>query len=115
MSGAGLCHLRGFLALGDVLRLHALPALGYLVGDLLTLFEGPEPGALYIRVVDENVPAPVIRGDEAVAPVLAEPRYRSLNPVLEPTFPFLRFHRYKSRPLVVARFGNTPRQLGVGR
>jgi hypothetical protein len=42
----------------DVLRLHALPALGHLVGDCLALFKGPESGTLYVGVVDENVPAP---------------------------------------------------------
>ena len=42
-------HLDG----GDVLRLHALLALGRLVGDLLALFEGLEPAATYSGVVHE--------------------------------------------------------------
>ena len=69
-------HLRGLLCFGDVLGLQALPALGYLVGDLLTLFEGPEPGALYAGVVHEDVLAAVVGGDEAVALLLAEPANR---------------------------------------
>jgi hypothetical protein len=63
--------------LGDVLRLQALPAFGYLVADLLALVEGLEPAALYAGVVDEEILAPLIRGDEAVALLLAEPLYRS--------------------------------------
>jgi hypothetical protein len=78
-------HLRGFLGLADVLRLHAFPALGYLVGNPLALFKGAEPGALYVGVVDENVSAPVVRGDEAVTPFLAESLDCSLSHLLEPT------------------------------
>jgi hypothetical protein len=70
------------------LRLHTLPDLGYLVGDLLALLKGPEPGALYVGVVDENVPAPVVRGDEGVALLLVELPNRSLGYVLEPAFLF---------------------------
>jgi hypothetical protein len=66
------CHLRKFLSLGDVLRLQSFPVLRHLVGDLLALFEGPETGTLYVGIVDENVPAPVVRGDEAVALLLVE-------------------------------------------
>ena len=80
-------HLRGFLGPGDVLRLHTLPDLGRLVGDLLALLEGPESGTLYVGVVDENVPAAVVRGDEAVALLLAEVANFSLGHMLEPTFP----------------------------
>ena len=79
-------HLRGFLGLGDVLRLQALLALSYLIGDLLALFEGPKPGAFYIGVVDENVPATVVRGDEGVALLFVELPNRSLGHVLEPAF-----------------------------
>ncbi len=68
------CPRHGLLCFGDVLGLHALPALGYLVGHLLTLFEGLEPSTFNVGVVDENVPAPVVRGDEAVAfPAIAGP------------------------------------------
>jgi hypothetical protein len=63
---------------------HALPALGYLVGDLLALLKGPKPGVLYVGVVDENVPAPVVRGDEALALLLVEVANRSLGHMLEP-------------------------------
>jgi hypothetical protein len=47
---------------GNVLRLHALLALGRLVGDLLAFREGLEPAALYAGVVDEQVLAPLRPG-----------------------------------------------------
>jgi hypothetical protein len=67
------------------------------------------------KVFDEDRFALTERGDETIAPVLAEPLYRSLSHVLEPTSPVLGFHRYKSRPLVLTRFGNTLGKLSVGR
>ena len=112
---AGPRHRRGLLCLGDVLRLHTLRALGRLVGDLLALFKGPEPGTLYVGVMDENVPAPVVRGDEAVALLLVEPANCSLGHMLEPAFLLLGPTAIKSRPLVPTRFGDTPRKLEVGR
>src|SRR3712207_1339865 len=71
---------------GDVLRLHALPALGRLVGDLLALLEGLEAGALYAVVVHEEVRASVVRGDKAVALLVAEPLHRSLGHFWDPPF-----------------------------
>jgi hypothetical protein len=41
------------LSLGDVLRLHALPALGRLVGDLAALLKRLEAVADYTAVVDK--------------------------------------------------------------
>jgi len=64
---------------GDVVRLHALLALGRLVGDLGTLVEGLEAAPGYTRMVDEEVFATLIRGDEAVALLVAEPLNRSLG------------------------------------
>jgi hypothetical protein len=71
------------LGRGDVLGLHALVALGRLVGDLGALFEGPEPAAAYPAVVHEEVFATFVRGDEAVALLVVEPLDRSLGHVLE--------------------------------
>ena len=99
--------------LGDVLSLHALPVLGHLVGDLLTFLKRSEPGTLYVRVADEDVPTPVGGGDEAVAFLLVEQAKRSLGRMLEPAFlcwgstatkkpPFLcgrRFHQNKTQVL----------------
>jgi len=81
-------HLRGSLGVGNVLRLHTLPALGHLVTDPLALFEGPDSGTLYVGVVDENVPAPVVRGDKGVALLLVELPENSLGHMPEPTFLF---------------------------
>ena len=69
--------------LSEVLSLHALPMLGHLVVDFLTFLKGPEPSALYIGVVDEDVPAPMVGGDEAVAFFLVEPANRSLGHMQE--------------------------------
>jgi hypothetical protein len=71
----------------------------HLVGDLLVLLKGPEPGTLYVGVVDENVPAPVVRGDEAVALLPAEPLDRSLDHMLEPAFLFWGSTATKKPPL----------------
>src|SRR5215217_8775898 len=73
----------------NVLGLRPLPALAYLVGDLLALLEGPEPAALYGGVVDEDVLTTVVRGDEAVALLGAEPLYCSLGHQSVPAFPLL--------------------------
>jgi hypothetical protein len=72
----------------DVLRLHALSALGRLVGDLLALFEGLEPATTYTAVVYEEVVSTVVGGDEAVALLVVEPLDRSLGHVPEPAFLF---------------------------
>jgi hypothetical protein len=71
---------------GDVLRLHALLALGSLVGDLLAFFEGPEPAACYPAEVHEEVFATLIGGDEAVALLVVEPLDRSLGHIPKPAF-----------------------------
>src|SRR5215216_2345061 len=74
------------LGLGDVLRLHTLPALNRLVGDLLALLEGLVAVADYTGVVNEEVLATLTRGDEAVALILAEPLHCSLSHILGPPF-----------------------------
>src|SRR5215217_9023743 len=71
---------------GDVIRLHTLPALGRLVAHLGALLEGLEPGALYTVVVNEEILTPVVRGDEAVALLVAEPLHRSLGHFWDPPF-----------------------------
>jgi hypothetical protein len=71
---------------GDVLRLYALLATSRLVGDLGAFFEGLKPAAYYRAVVHEEIIAPVVRGDEAVAFIAVEPLDRSLGHVLEPAF-----------------------------
>src|SRR5215216_3287805 len=70
----------------NVLRLHSLTPLGRLVRYLGALVEGLEALACYARVVHEEVLTPVVRGDEAVALLVAEPLYRSLGHMPEPTF-----------------------------
>src|SRR5215216_4566762 len=74
------------LSVSDVLCLHPLPALGRLVGHLGALFERLEPFARYACVVNEEILAPIIRGDKAVALLVAEPLNRSLGHIPEPTF-----------------------------
>src|SRR5215210_1802309 len=86
-----------FLDGGDVLRLHPLPALGRLVGDLGALFEGLEPVARYAAVVHEEILTPIIRGDEPVPLVVVEPLNRSLGHVLEPLFLVPGLYQIKSR------------------
>src|ERR671921_563911 len=71
---------------GDVLRLHALPALRRLVGDLLAFFKRLESAATYPTVMHEEVFATLIRGDKAVALILVEPLDCSLGHILKPTF-----------------------------
>jgi hypothetical protein len=106
------CKVRGCLHFGDVLRLHALPALGYLVGDLLALCKGPKPGTLYIGVVDKNVSAPVVWGEEAVAFLLVEPPNCSLGHMLVPAFLCQGLHRNKEAALSSGRrFGRDKSHL----
>src|SRR5829696_4270011 len=71
---------------GDVIRLQTFPALGSLVGDLGTLIEALEAVAGYARVVHENVLTTLLRSDEAVAFIIAEPLYRSLGHIWSPPF-----------------------------
>src|SRR5215212_727410 len=71
----------GRLDSGDVIPLHALLALGRLVGDLGALVEALEAVAGYTRMVDEEVLATLVGGDEAVAFIVVEPLYRSLGHV----------------------------------
>src|SRR4028118_1669730 len=70
----------------DILRLHPLTSLGRLVGDLGTLVEGLEALAGYAGVVHEEILAPIIRGDKAVALLVAEPLHCSLGHNQAPTF-----------------------------
>src|SRR5215203_4012100 len=70
----------------NVLRLHSLTPLGRLVRHLGALVESLEALACYARVVHEEVLAPVVGGDEAVALLVAETLYRSLGHIPEPTF-----------------------------
>src|SRR3954469_5220481 len=65
------------LDLLDVDRLRALVARLLLVGDLRALGQGAEAAARDRGVMDEEVPAAVIRGDEAVALLVVEPLDRS--------------------------------------
>src|SRR5215213_10328319 len=67
---------------GDVLRLHALPALRRLVGDLLAFFKRLESAATYPAVMHEEVLATLVRGDKAVALLVVEPLNRSLGHML---------------------------------
>jgi hypothetical protein len=52
-----------------------------LVGDLGAFLEGFEPMAVYPGVVDEEIFAAIIRGDETVALIVVEPLIR--NPVIQ--------------------------------
>src|SRR5215218_9055043 len=74
------------LEFGDVIRLHALLALGLLVRDLGALIEALVAVTRYTAVVDEDVLATLIRGDEAVAFLVVEPLYRSLGHIWSPPF-----------------------------
>src|SRR5215211_3813996 len=71
---------------GDVISLHALLALGRLVGDLGALLKALEAVACYTRMVNEEVLATLVGGDEAVAFIVVEPLYRSLGHVWSPPF-----------------------------
>jgi hypothetical protein len=73
---------------GDILRLHALLPLGRLVGDLGALLEALEALARDARVMHEEVLAALVRGDEAVALIVAEPLNRSLSHTWSPPFSF---------------------------
>src|ERR671920_2528949 len=86
---------------GDVFRLQTFPALGSLVGDLGTLIEALVAVASNTRMVHENVIATLIRSDEAVAFIIAEPLYRSLGHIWSPPFVLLGLHCNKNAaPLV---------------
>src|SRR5215203_5539817 len=91
----------GWLDGGDVIRLHALLALGSLVRDLGALIEALEAVAGYTRVVNEEIITALVGGDEAVALLVAEPLYRSLGHIWSPPFVFLGLHCNKNAaPLV---------------
>src|SRR5690349_24908814 len=66
----------------DVLRLRALRTLGYVELDLLVLVEGLVPLRLDRRVVDEDVVAAVLLGDEAEALLGVEPLDGALSHAL---------------------------------
>src|SRR5215213_5198013 len=75
--------------------------LGRLKGDLGTLLERLEAVAGYARVVHEEVLATLVRSDEAVAFIIAEPLYRSLGHIWSPPFVLLGLHCNKNAaPLV---------------
>ena len=63
----------GWLGQGDVVRLHALLALARRVGDLGTLSQRLEAVGVDAAVMDEQILAVVVRGDEAEALVVVEP------------------------------------------
>src|SRR5919202_1182910 len=89
----------GFSNAGYVLRLQPFSALGYLVGHLVAFFEGLEPLSGNARMVHEDVFAPIIRADEAVALLVAEPLARSfLGHTFAPAFLFYRLHQTKEPP-----------------
>src|SRR5918993_1434648 len=71
---------------GDVVRLHALLALGSLVGDLGTLLKALEAVTCYTAVVNEEIITALVGGDEAVALIVVEPLYRSLGHIWSPPF-----------------------------
>src|SRR4028119_1932436 len=71
--------LTGSLCGSDVLRLHPFASLRRLVSHLGALFQGLEPLAGYTGMVHEEVLTPVVRGDEAVALLVAEPLHCSLG------------------------------------
>src|SRR5215207_10639708 len=87
---------------GDVIRLHALLALGSLVGDLGTLIEALVAVTRYTAVVHEEVLSTLVWGDEAVALLVVEPLYRSLDHFWSPPFVFLGLHcNKKAAPLTL--------------
>src|SRR5215472_9084090 len=70
----------GRLSDGANLRgLRTLRPLGHAVLDLLVLFESAVPARIDRGEVDENVRAPVVRGDETKALVRVEPLYGPLS------------------------------------
>src|SRR5215211_5339769 len=86
----------------DVIRLHALLALGLLVRDLGALIEALEAVAGYTRVVHEEIITALVGGDEAVALLVGKPLYRSLGHIWSPPFVFLGLHCNKNAaPLTV--------------
>src|SRR5918998_6815320 len=64
---------RGPSQLLDVHGLRALVALLLLVGDLGVLLQGSEALSVDARVMDKEVAAALVRGDEAVALLVVEP------------------------------------------
>src|SRR5215212_52550 len=80
------CNVCALLGLRDALGLHTLLALGRLVGDFGAFLQGLEAGSLYTRVVHEEILTPLVRGDKAVAFLVAEPLNRSLGHIHEPAF-----------------------------
>src|SRR4029079_17269360 len=70
---------RRVLAAGgrDVHSLRSLTALLRLVLDASALGQGPEPVHLDVGVVDEEILAPLVRRDEAVALRVVEPLHSS--------------------------------------
>src|SRR5215211_536073 len=90
-SSPGLCDSREFvgsLGGGYVLRLQPLPALGNLVGHLVAFFEGLESFPGDAAMVHEDVFAPIIRRDKAVALLIAEPLDRAFwGHTFAPAFP----------------------------
>src|SRR5687768_11602949 len=54
------------------------------VAHSLAFLEAPESAARYVGVVNEDILIPVVGGDEAVALLLAEPLYRSLDHSSQP-------------------------------
>src|SRR5215216_2076362 len=71
---------------GDVVRLHALLALGSLVGDLGTLLKTLEAVTCYTAVVHEEILTALVGGDEAVAFIVVEPLHCSLGHIWSPPF-----------------------------
>src|SRR5215207_10916267 len=94
---------------GDVIRLHALLALGSLIGDLGALIEALEAVAGYTRVVHEEIITALVGGDEAVALLVVEPLYRSLGHIWSPPFVSLGLHcNNNAAPLVEGGASHSP-------
>src|SRR5215208_5021959 len=72
------------LGRGDVIRLHALLALGRLVSYLGTLLEGLESRTRNTAVVNEEILTALVWGNEPVTLIVAEPLYRSLGHIWSP-------------------------------
>src|SRR4051794_5264533 len=101
-----LSNIRSGRPLRDIYRLHTFPALGHLVGYLLTFVQGLKSAACYPRAVHEEVFSTVLWRDEAKALLLAKPLHRSLGHALKPTFPSLDFS-VVDKPILVSR-GSAP-------
>src|ERR687897_1508724 len=106
-----LCGYRlipGWLDGGDVIRLHAFLALSSLVRDLGALIEALEAVTRYARVVNEEVLATLVGGDEAVALIVVEPLYRSLGHVWNPPFSVGAPLQQKAAPLTLRAALHSP-------